>query len=283
MLTYGMAIVFAIFVWWFSTGAVLYLIGMPRSAARWSMGIASAAALAALYTLYVTSSDATPTGALLAFAAALVVWGWHEMSFLTGLVTGPRTTPSPATASGRAGLWEAVETLLYHEVAILLTAIVVFLIVDGGANQVGLWTFVILWVMRISAKLNLYLGVPNITENFLPDHLAYLKSYFCHRPMNLLFPLSVTLSTIATVLLVQAASAAGAGPFEQTAYTLLAVLMALALLEHWLLVVPVPAEALWQWGLASREDRGLRSVATKHADTTKCTSAGSVKPARAAI
>jgi putative photosynthetic complex assembly protein 2 len=184
--------------------------------------------------------------------AALLVWGWHEMSFLTGVVTGPRTTEAPRRVRGRAGLWPAIETLLYHEVAILLTGLVLFAMLWGSPNEVGLWTFVILWVMRISAKLNVYLGVPNLTEEFLPTHLTYLKSYFCRRSMNLLFPFSVTLSTIATWVLITEAGTAG-GTFEQTAATFLATLMALALIEHWFLVVPLPSAALWSWGLWSRE------------------------------
>ena len=71
----------------------------------------------------------------------------------------------------------------------------------GAPNQIGVWTFVILWLMRLSAKLNVYLGVPNLTEEFLPDDLAYLKSYFANAPMNLLFPISVTPSTLVTLLL----------------------------------------------------------------------------------
>ena len=31
------------------------------------------------------------------------------------------------------------------------------------------------------------------------------------------------------------------------------VLAALAVIEHWFLVVPIPATALWSWGLKSRE------------------------------
>jgi putative photosynthetic complex assembly protein 2 len=41
-------------------------------------------------------------------------------------------------------------------------------------NQVGTGTFAVLWVMRISAKLNLFLGVRNLSEELLPPHLAYL-------------------------------------------------------------------------------------------------------------
>jgi putative photosynthetic complex assembly protein 2 len=176
------------------------------------------------------------------------------MSFLTGLVTGPRTTECPDRKSGRAGLWPSVETLLYHEVAILLTGLVLYALLSDSPNQVGLWTFLILWVMRLSAKFNVYLGVPNLTEEFLPAHLKYLKSYFCHRSMNGFFPVSVTLSTIATVLLVEAAVAPGITRFEATGFTFLATLMALAVLEHWFLVIPIPAASLWSWGLTSRDD-----------------------------
>ena len=245
-------VLFVLFAWWFLTGAVLYVVGLPRTTVRWSMAGASAVAAGAFLLLWQTAGDTSPAAAYTAFLAALLVWGWHEMSFLTGVVTGPRTTEAPKRVRGRAALWPAVETLLYHEVAILLTAMALAALLWGQPNEVGLWTFVILWVMRISAKLNVYLGVPNLTEEFLPAHLTYLKSYFCRRSMNLLFPLSVTLSTIATWVLIAEAGTAG-GAFEQTAATFLATLMALALIEHWFLVVPLPSAALWSWGLWSRE------------------------------
>lgn len=115
----------------------------------------------------------------------------------------------------------------------------------------GLWTFLILWIMRLSAKLNVYLGVPNLTEQFLPQHLLYLKSYFCRKPMNGLFPISVTASTVIAALLVIKAAAA-ITPFEAASLTFLATLMSLAVLEHWFLVIPLPAANLWSWGLKSR-------------------------------
>ena len=49
-----------------------------------------------------------------------------------------------------------------------------------------------------------------------------------------------------------AAAAVGATPHEVAGYSLLASLVALGLLEHWFMVLPVPADALWRWGLASR-------------------------------
>ncbi len=80
-----------------------------------------------------------------------------------------------------------------------------------------MWTFMVLWWMHQSAKLNVFLGVRNLNEEFLPDHLQFLKSFLTKRPMNLRFPISVTLSTVVAALLFEKAFAAEAGSFTQTA------------------------------------------------------------------
>jgi putative photosynthetic complex assembly protein 2 len=255
-LAYGLAVTFALLIWWFSTGAVLYVVGLPRRTFGWSMIAASLVLVLAIAGLVATSYDVTVAGAYCAFTCGLLVWAWHEMSFLTGFVTGPRAEPCPPAISGRRRFVYAAQTLLYHELAILATAALLLALTWGAPNQIGVWTFLVLWVMRLSAKLNVFLGVPNLTEEFLPENLAFLKSYFARRPMNLLFPVSVTLSTLATAVLVHAAFSAEASSFEIAGFTLVASLMALAVLEHWLLVLPLPAAALWSWGLNSRVRRG---------------------------
>ena len=73
--------------------------------------------------------------------------------------------------------------------------------------------------------------------------------------MNPLFPVSVTVSTAVLAWLVARAAAADAGSFEAAGYSFLAALMALAILEHWFLVLPLPTAALWSWGLRSRTPR----------------------------
>jgi len=262
---YACPALFALFVWWFSTGAIIYLDGLPRHTFRWSMLAATAVLGAALAGLAISSADTTATGAYVAFGAGLLVWGWHEMSFLMGFVTGPRREPCPEGCGGWRRVGRAIQTILYHEIAILVTAVAVVALTWGGPNQIGTWTFMILWIMRLSAKLNVFLGVPNLAEAFLPEHLDYLKSYFRKQPMNLLFPLSITASTVAVALLVRETLAADAGGFEVAGITLLATLLALAILEHWFLVLAIPDVALWRWALAARErwrrpanDRSLR-------------------------
>jgi putative photosynthetic complex assembly protein 2 len=143
---------------------------------------------------------------------------------------------------------EAVRTSLYHEIAIILCAITLVALTRNQPNQIGAWTFLILWWMHTSAKLNLYFGAPNLSEELLPEHLRYLATFMTRRPMNLFFPLSVSASTIVTVLIAQKALVATTA-FELVGFTILATLMALAVAEHWFLVAPLRANALWSWGV----------------------------------
>lgn len=244
---------FALFVWWFSTGAVLYVVGRPRATHLNAMLGATVFLFIGLWGLWSSATDTTVAGAYVAFTSALLVWGWHEVAFLLGYVTGPRTTPELKAASTRAPLSAAIEAIIYHEFAIALTAALIVIVTADAANQTGVWTFCILWLARLSTKLNIYLGVPNHTEQFLPKHLKYIATYFCRRPMNLLFPVTVTATTLVTALLINQALQPDALPFEIAGYVFLATLMALAVLEHWFLVLPIPSAELWTWGLRSRD------------------------------
>jgi putative photosynthetic complex assembly protein 2 len=251
----------AIALWWASTGAIIYLDGLPRPTFRWSMLGATVLALGAFWVLAALADTATPRGAYGAFAAGLVLWGWQTMSFYMGYITGPRKTPCPPGLSGWARFQAAAATNLTHEGAIVAGAMLILTVVGDGANPVGLWTYLVLWWMHLSGKLNVYLGVPNLSEEFIPSHLAYLTSYMRRRPMNLLFPFSVTVSTVLTAWLFGIAATSPPGSFDAVAATLLGTLMALAVLEHWLLVLPLPAMALWTWSLSSRSPMPATAVA----------------------
>ena len=109
--------------------------------------------------------------------------------------------------------------------------------------------------MRLSAKLNLFLGVPILNDQFLPSHLRYLSSFFTRGRVNFLFPVAITGSTVVTAALVVRALAPDASAFDAVGFTLLATLMALAVVEHWFMVLPLPVELLWNWGMRSRAAR----------------------------
>jgi putative photosynthetic complex assembly protein 2 len=249
----ALPILFAIFVWWFSTGIVLLLDGLPRTTFRWSHLLSSALALGALVGVAHTAGQTTPAGAFCAFTCALLVWGWHELSFLTGWVTGPRRLEASPGAAGWLRFTEAVQTILWHELAILAGGLAIVAITWGQPNQVGTATYLVLWFMRISAKLNVFFGVRNLSLEFLPPHLKYLGSYFRTRPMNRFFPLAVTAASAVACWLVADALGNPPGSARATGSWLVASLLSLGILEHWLLVLPMQATALWQWAMRKPE------------------------------
>ncbi|WP_455371981.1 putative photosynthetic complex assembly protein PuhE [Limibacillus halophilus] len=260
MWDYAAPILFALFVWWFSTGVIIYLDGLPKQTFRWSMAGATLLLAGSLYGLQVTAGDASVSGAYWAFTFGLLAWGWQEISFYMGYVTGPRKERCPEGCRGWKHFLHAIGTSLYHELAIIASAGAVLAVTWEQPNQVGLWTFIVLWWMHQSAKLNVFLGVRNLNEEFLPDHLQFLRGFLTKKPMNLLFPVSVTVSTVIGAMLVEAAVAAPDGSFEAVGMTLLATMMILAILEHWFLVVPLPAAKLWHWGLKSRKQDSAKPI-----------------------
>ena len=256
MSAFALPALYALFVWWFSTGLIIWLDSLPPRTFRWSMTGGTAVFAASLWGLAASGGDATEMGAYCAFTCAVLAWGWQEMSFFMGYLTGPRKAACPHGCGGWAHFRHGVEACLHHELAIIATAAAVVALTWGAPNQVGTWTFLLLWAMRQSAKLNFFLGVLNLSEEFLPKHLAYLRSFLARKPMNLLFPVSVTAGTVVLTVLVQRATAPGVGEFEAAGLAFLITMLALAVLEHWFLVLPLPFARLWSWVLQLRGPAG---------------------------
>jgi putative photosynthetic complex assembly protein 2 len=245
MLGHGLTFVFTVTLWWFSTGIILMLCSLPRRTFAWSLLGGTAVLAASLYGLVASARETTASATYIAFLSAIGVWGWLEMGFLMGYVTGPRTAPCPPDAHGWRRFGLAVTTLLYREFAIIVVGLLVAILTSGQPNQIGALTFLILLVMRLSAELNLFLGVPYLPDAFLPEGLAYLNSYFRTRRFNLLFPVSIVGSSLTALLL--ARRALGAEGPEAVGFALLFVLLALAILEHFFMMMPLPDAALWRW------------------------------------
>jgi len=267
MSAYVYAAVFAMVLWWFSTGIIMFLDNLPRHTFRWSMAGATALMLAAVFVLGLSVNDPSVQGAYLGFAAALLIWGWLEISFYMGYVTGPRRHACEQGCDGWRHFGHAIQVSLHHEIAILVLGGVIAYLSWGAANQVGLWTFLVLALMHESARLNVFFGVRNLSAEFVPEHMAYLKSFLKQRSMNLFFPVSITVSTAVLVWLIGAIPAWTVDPHQAIGLTLVSTMLALAVLEHWFLVLPIPAERLWQWSLRSR---GLRQAAESDRGSGAC-------------
>jgi putative photosynthetic complex assembly protein 2 len=250
MAAYGLPALSAIFLWWFATGAILWVGQRPAQTYRLSFAIATVLGALAAAGLYESSRTMDAAAVYCAFMCALALWGWIELSFLLGFLTGPRRAPCPPDATGWRRFGLAAQTLIYHEGAIVLMAAMIAALTWGAPNQTGTLAFLILAAMRLSAKLNLFFGVPYITEEFLPPRLAYLGSYFGRRTVNPLFPYTVVLAGTAAVLIGARAFGADASAAEAICFTLLFALIGLAILEHLFMVLPFHEAALWRWAMS---------------------------------
>lgn len=259
----ALAFGFGVFVWWASTGAILYAVRQPREAHGGLVLGAIPFAILAVFAFVMASNDPGVIGAWAGFAAAIVIWGWHELSFLTGMVTGPRPHGCAPSASGWRRFAMAFGALAWHELALAGTALGLWLL-SGTENQTGLIAFLILFGARISAKLNLFLGVPNMTDDLMPQGIGHLRSYFRVKRMNPLFPISV-LGLISVMGWLTALLWDAQTQGEQAGLALCLSLAILALVEHLLMVLPVRESVLWRWLLprAEETEAGLGAAAAK--------------------
>jgi len=249
---YVLPALYVLFVWWFSTGAVLYLNNLPKHTYKWSVMAGTLVLVGSLYGLYAASQSQTVMAAYVSFTCGLLAWAWTQLTFYTGIITGPRRTACPPGCKGARHLWHAAETSLYHEASAALLGVAVCFSTLNGTNHIGSWTYTVIWLMHASAKVNAVLGVRNLNDHFFPEHLRYLSSFLRKRPMNLLFPVSITVSTFFLAVLVHKAMEMQHSPFEALALTFSIVILTLGIIEHWFLVLPIPAEALWNWSVKAK-------------------------------
>ncbi len=241
------AILAVVAAWWLSTGVVLRVVWLPRRMHRASLAIFTVIAVLGGYGLLRAASMPTVGGAYLGLASSLALWAWHELSFLVGVVCGPRREPCRERATGWVRFRDATATVIHHEIALAATMVAIAAATWGAPNQVATGTFLVLWVMRLSAKFNVFSGVRNLSEEFVPPHLRYLSSYFRRTRYNPLMLLSLGGGAVALAMLVGMASAADASRFTVVGSTLVSAMLALGLLEHVFLAVPLPDAMLWRW------------------------------------
>ncbi len=244
------ASLFAIFVWWFSTGAILVAVRRADRLGTHGMTVFSWLPLLALGIVAVVLSlaDASVFGAYMGFIGALAIWGWIELAFLAGVIAGPMRDDCLPGLSGKARFQRAFGTVAYHELALTIGLLGLVIASSGAPNRMAVSTYLVLFLARIFAKLNLFFGVPRINTEFVPDRLSHLKTYFQRGPVTLAFPAAITALTALLAVCAERLWTAGSDT-TVAGFALLTALAALALLEHWLMVVPLPDAKLWRWML----------------------------------
>ena len=258
----------ALFLWWFSTGAILLVVRWADRAGKgahgWSVVLALPVMALGVAGLWMTRDVLTPLGSYGAFLSALAVWGWIELAFLSGVITGPNRHACPPRVREWERFIRAWGTIAYHEIALVAALLALLVLAQTAANPFGWLTFAVLYAARISAKLNLFLGVPEINTEFLPRPLVHLPSHFRKAQVSLLFPVSVTLLALATGCWLERIYAAPDAA-ATVGFALIATLTALALLEHWLMAVALPDAKLWRWMLPAPPQPPLKKPDERHA------------------
>ena len=254
----------AVFAWWFATGAILWRVRVADNGGHRAHLVSVVAGLPLLaggiWLAARGAGDASVTGTYLGFFAALALWAFIELAFLSGVITGPNRAPCPPDARLFDRFVRACGTILWHEAALLVTLCALALV--PGGHPVAVLTFALLFGARVLAQLNFFFGVPRINTQFIPRPLRHLPSHFRLSRASLFLPLSVGVLAVLTVgllLLARNAATVDAG----VGWALLSTLAALALVEHLFMVLPLPDDRLWRWMLPAAK---THSPASLHED-----------------
>lgn len=263
-----LALLCALGCWWLGTGVVLWLQRRLDTAATRGTRTASQAAITrapiiatlglvgtvAVVALVATSASLDRAASIGGFAAAICLWGAFELGWALGLIGGTHAEPCPEGVRGWSRFRLALGTSLWLEIAVLGTGVAASVLLLEASNPTGALTFIVLWLMRWSAKLNLFLGVPNFSTEWFPARHAHLASYIRRAPVSAFYPVALAAaSLVAALLLHRAVQAEGDAALV---YALPAVLLVLAVLEHVFLALPIADLELWnRWFARDGEAR----------------------------
>lgn len=253
-LSFFVPIIFTLFLWWFTTGVIMAVFGRARWLLRLYFAGATVVLVGALTGVVVSRHFTGPFAIYFAVTCSVLVWSWLLTGYYLGFITGPDSPAHKAAAHrGRQrGLLERFRLTLYltsyHEVLALVLGVVIAALTLPTPNRWALWMYLALWLMHSSAKLNVFLGVRNFHIDLLPRQFHYLGSLLGRRTSNEFFPVSVLIASCTALLLFYNAIVPGASDERATGLLLVGTMIVLGVLEHCLLVLPLPA-TLWGWGI----------------------------------
>ncbi|MCU0514624.1 MAG: putative photosynthetic complex assembly protein PuhE [Anaerolineae bacterium] len=259
LLVVVLPVLYIIFLWWFTTGLIMVVYQRPRWLVRLAFAALTLALVAALAGLVALRDRSDMAGVYLGIACSMIVWGWQVASYYLGFITGQAAPPPPTPAGPRQRFWLALRASLHHELLSLMFALLIAALVWDAANRWGLWLYLTMWLMHSSAKVNIFFGVRNFHIEFLPHHLHHLGALLPRRASNAFFPVSMMVAICIALAVIYQAIQPPADPARTAGFVALAALLILGIVEHWLLVLPLPA-TLWGWGLRELPPAAPRKV-----------------------
>ena len=229
---FGMVVAF----WWLATGLVIA--AQHDAATRLGAAIVSGAlAIAGLVIVARSRTDATPAGARRALAGAGLLWTWVTVSLYAGWLVGPAPIRPSPDAPRVVEAMLAIRALLWHELGSIVVLAAAWGLTRRGPNRAGFHVLLAFWATTQLAKLNVFAGVANPGDRFLPPWLSFISWYVGPRRNTLL--LAVSIAALAAGGYVAARKAARSrDPFARWAGAMVACMLALGALEHVFLGIP---------------------------------------------
>ena len=237
------AVLVVVAVWWLGTGIVLRLQQrlIPTNLST-SVGIIFIACLG-FGVLLLTRQNLSWISIISGFISAVVVWGCIELSYYLGRIAGTHQSICPPSITTWARFKLALGTSIWHELLVTGLGLLLILLFYKASNTVGLYTYMVLWLMRWSAKLNLFLGVPNFNTSWIPARLAYISSYIRTGTITPFFFISILSASFVVFQLLSKSTQVG---IEQPLiYIIPAILLILAIVEHVFMLLPFQEVKMW--------------------------------------
>jgi len=242
----ALPLIFAVFLWWFSTVTIMAVYGRSPLLMRLAFAGSTLGALVALVVLIALRDSTDMLAVYASVTCGVVIWGWLVSGYYLGFVTGPRPLPEKIVwhHSLAVRFRVALSSLIYHELLALACAIVLAVATWNYPNRWGLWIYLAMWIMHSSAKLNVFLGVRNFRLDLLPNEFQHLDNLLSRRTSNIYFPVSIVVSSGVALVMFYRALTPGITAETEVGLILVATMIALGILEHALLMLPLPATLL---------------------------------------
>lgn len=217
---------------------------LSSGAFSWMFGLATVAVVGALVGLALSRDDLSLRGVYTAHLCATVVWVWMEI--------GCR-----ASAGFRARrLGFARSGPLWQDVMWIAPAAGIVALTWNGANQWGVWTFMLCWWGHVSMRLTAYASAHTRDGGPLIWPPWFAAGLPPAQVLSAIFPLSVSAATAVCVWLAADALEYGLTTAQGVGLALVAVQAMVVYAALWLDVLPAD---VWIWRLQfSRRLENLR-------------------------
>lgn len=231
------AVLFAIVLWWVSTGAIIVMYRKEPWTYDASVGAYTVVAAASMAVLILLRNTSELWAIYVSFSAGTLVWGWNLACYYTGYITGPKDPQPRHNLSDAERFRHAMIRSAHHEwVSVLLVATSAGL-AWGASNIAGFGCIILFYTLHMLAKLSIYFGVANFSGAWLPAHLQYITAYFGPRRFHWFSVCAIGIGVIGTIWSIAGIQSSTVDS-QTITYAFWCLICAAAVLELVVLLIP---------------------------------------------